>query len=95
VHGIGRFVLKKKRKGVHWWSLWDYTKKVIYCGIRNIVTLPIYYTTLISIQRRNKVVGHLMQGLLTMHAFGEAVTTTTTWFHQLIKFSTYQHITTN
>jgi hypothetical protein len=49
---------------------------VIYCGIRNIVTLPI--TTLISIQRRNKVVEHLMQGLLTMHAFGEAVTTTTT-----------------
>jgi hypothetical protein len=47
-------------------SLESYTKKVIYCGIRNIVVLSIYYSTLISIQRRNKVVGHLKQGLLTL-----------------------------
>jgi hypothetical protein len=45
---------------------YHYIKKVIYCGIQNIVVLPIYYFTLISIQRRNKVVGHLMQGLLTL-----------------------------
>jgi hypothetical protein len=39
---------------------------VIYCGIQNIVVLLIYYSILISIQKRNKVVGHLMQGLLTL-----------------------------
>jgi hypothetical protein len=41
-----------------------YTKKVIYWGIQNIVVLHVYYSTLISIQKRNKVVQHLMQGLL-------------------------------
>jgi hypothetical protein len=30
------------------------------------VVLLIYYSILISIQKRNKVVGHLMQGLLTL-----------------------------
>jgi hypothetical protein len=37
---------------------------MIYCGIQNIVVLPVYYSILISIQRQNKVVGHLMRELL-------------------------------
>jgi hypothetical protein len=47
-------------------EVWKLHQKGDYCGIQNIVVLPVYYSTLISIQRQNKVVGHLMQGLLTL-----------------------------
>jgi hypothetical protein len=43
-----------------------YTKKVIYCGMENIVVLPTHCTTINCIQRRNKVAGQLMIGLVTM-----------------------------
>jgi hypothetical protein len=44
----------------------EYIKKVIYCGSPNIVVLPVYFTTLICVQKRNKMARHLILGLFTV-----------------------------
>jgi hypothetical protein len=51
-----------------WWGLpyVNYTKKVIYCGTRNNVFLPVYITTIIHIKNQNKVVAFLVAWLFTM-----------------------------
>jgi hypothetical protein len=60
-----------KRHGPPFTSgIFNYTKKVIYCGTQNNVLLRVYITTIIHIQNQNKVVELLVAWLFTMPHVG-------------------------
>jgi hypothetical protein len=60
------FSLNLGGEGIQLFIGLDYIKTVIYRGTQNNVLLFVRCTTIIHIQKRNKVVGFLMVGLFTM-----------------------------